>query len=153
MADSEHGGDAPALSALAASRWLFETSSHVLAGFENFSKGHSWPGSSRRDRFPSENRIRMGGHGPAQLARRVFVAPGGCRRAPARSATCPTCTLPDRTYSCVDAFGAHSCGNYMGCVENRSNSEKSKPCRRSISRSRKRFLRFSPLLIFFQVRP
>ena len=41
----------------------------------------------------------MGGHGPAQLARRVLVAPSGCRRAPARSATGPTCTLPDRTAS------------------------------------------------------
>ena len=97
MADSEHGCDAPALSALAASRWLFETSSHVPAGFEDFSKEHSWPGGSRRDRFSRENRIRMSGHGPAQMARRVFVAPDRGRRAPARSATCPTCSLPGRT--------------------------------------------------------
>ena len=74
---------------------LFETPSHVSAGLEIL----HWSEISRRVDFGKKSRIRTGGHGPAQLARRVLVAPGGCRRAPARSATCPASTLPGRTCS------------------------------------------------------
>lgn len=35
--------------------------------------GDSWPGSSKRDRFPRENQVRMGGHGPAQLAHEIMA--------------------------------------------------------------------------------
>ena len=48
---------------------------------------------------PEKSRSGIGGHGPAQLVQRVLAAPDGCRRPPARSATCPTCTLPGRTCS------------------------------------------------------
>ena len=81
---------------------------------KNFQTGSSWPEVSKRDDYPEKSRSRIGGHGPAQLARRVLVAPGSCRRAPARSATCPTCTLPGHTCSCnVAVSQSHSLTAYL----------------------------------------
>lgn len=47
---------------------------------------------------------------PARLARHVLVSPGGCRCALARSATCPTCTLPGHT--CNHTVWGHICGHW-----------------------------------------
>ena len=61
---------------------LFETSSHVSTGFDNSSKGNCWPGISKRDRFPRENQIRVGGHGPGMAGAARL---GGAGRVSARA--------------------------------------------------------------------
>ena len=76
-------------------------------GFESFSKESSWSEISIRTDFSEKSRSNIGGHGPARPARRVLVAPSGCRCAPARSATCPACTLPGR--SCSHQGWRHIC--------------------------------------------
>jgi len=76
-------------------------------GREALPQGVPGPKNQERTDSPEKSRIRIGGHGPAQLARRALVAPGRSRCAPARSATCPTCRLPGRT--CNQTVWRHIC--------------------------------------------
>ena len=76
-------------------------------GREALPQGVPGPKNQERTDSPEKSRIRIGGHGPAQLARRALVSPGRSRCAPTRSATCPTCRLPGRT--CNQTVWRHIC--------------------------------------------